>query len=142
MKEVYLSFMHKANAKEITPDASMSEYFVGRVGVRRVVDDRASKEVELFLVEFHNGARTKLHYHEVDQILMAAKGKGVVAIHSSTELFDPKTAKVAFEDVQEMNEGDAVLIPAFKWHWHGAAPGKDFAHYQMKKVGKTVWLEK
>jgi hypothetical protein len=34
-----------------------------------------------------------------------------------------------------------VCVPAYRWHWHGAVKGSNFAHYQIKKPGKTVWLE-
>ncbi|MHB8566862.1 MAG: cupin domain-containing protein [Nitrososphaerales archaeon] len=134
--------MYKSNAKDVTPDNSMSDYFVGKVELRKVIGEQASKEVELYLVEFKDGARTKLHYHEVDQILMASKGNGIVSIQSKVELSDDgKNVKTSFEQTQDMRDGDTVLVPAFKWHWHGAVSGEDFAHYQMKKVGKTTWLE-
>ena len=106
-----------------------------------VVDENVSKEVELYLVEFKNGARAKLHFHDVDQILMVAKGKGIIAVQSNTELAESGKAVVTLEEKKGLQEGDTVLIPAFKWHWHGAAPGHDFAHYQMKKAGRTFLLE-
>ena len=119
----------------------MPIYFVGKVEVRKVINESVSKDVEVFLVTFENGARTKLHYHEVDQILMATKGNGIVASQTKVEMLDGKTAKISLDEVQYMKEGDFVCIPAFKWHWHGAVKDESFAHYQIKKVGKTVWLE-
>jgi quercetin dioxygenase-like cupin family protein len=40
-----------------------------------------------------------------------------------------------------LSEGDFVCVPAYKWHWHGAVEGKNFAHLQIKRAGKTVWFE-
>ncbi len=133
--------MFKSNPNEVSLDNTMNNYFVGKVEVRKIIKEPESKEVEVYLVTFHDGARTKLHYHEVDQVLMATMGKGMVASQTRTEMLDANTAKVSLDEVQNMNEGDFVLIPAFTWHWHGALKGENFAHFQMKKVGKTIWLE-
>lgn len=132
--------MHKGNISSTAPDSSMLHYFVGSVEIKKMVTEAASKEVETYLVTFSNGARTKLHYHETDQILIATKGRGIVALQGKVTM-EGDVAKVSMDEVHSMSEGDYVCVPAHVWHWHGAAKGEDFAHLQIKKPGKTTWLE-
>jgi quercetin dioxygenase-like cupin family protein len=131
--------MLQGKIADIAPDQSMLKYFDGRVEIKKMVTDATSKEVEAYLVTFSNGARTKLHYHETDQILIATAGKGVVAIQSTVEMKDG-TAKISMEE-HALEAGGFVCVPAYAWHWHGAQKGADFAHMQVKKPGKTAWLE-
>jgi quercetin dioxygenase-like cupin family protein len=131
--------MLEGRIADIAPDQSMLKYFDGRVEIKKMVTDATSKEVEAYVVTFFAGARTKLHYHETDQILIATAGKGVVAIQSKVEMQDG-TAKISMEEYV-LEEGGFVCVPAYVWHWHGAQKGTDFAHMQVKKPGKTAWLE-
>jgi len=133
--------MQKSNIKDVLPDNSMLKYFEGKVEVRKVINDSITKDLETFLVTFENGARTKLHYHEVDQVLMATEGKGIIALETKIEMTNDNSAKIRMDEVQDLSPGDFVCVPAFKWHWHGARKGENFAHYQIKKSGKTVWVE-
>ncbi|MEW5840190.1 cupin domain-containing protein [Nitrososphaera sp.] len=135
--------MLKGNIADIAPDQSMLKYFDGRVVIKKMVTEAASREVETYLVDFSDGARTKLHYHETDQILIATEGRGVVALQSKVEMDGSGgEARVRLGDVHHMKKGDFVLVPAYTWHWHGAAAkGEDFAHIQIKKPGRTVWFE-
>ena len=133
--------MHKGNIRDTAPDDSMLHYFVGSVQVKKMVTEAASKEVETFLVSFSNGARTKLHYHETDQILIATKGKGTVVVQGKVAMEADNMARVEMDEAFPMSEGDYVCVPAYVWHWHGAVKGQDFEHLQVKKPGKTTWLE-
>ena len=133
--------MHKGNIENTSSDGSMLHYFVGSVEVKKLVTDAISKEVETYLVAFSKGARTKLHYHETDQILLATKGRGRVVLQGKVSLEGGSVARVSMDDTHDMREGDYVCVPAYVWHWHGAAEGEDFAHLQMKKPGRTTWLE-
>ncbi|MGI0025160.1 MAG: cupin domain-containing protein [Nitrososphaera sp.] len=133
--------MQKSNIKELPPDSSMAKYFTGNVEIRKLVTDALTKDFETFLVTFIDGARTKLHYHEMDQVLIATEGKGVVALQTDIRMEDNSTATIKMDEVHELTEGDYVCIPAFKWHWHGASKGSSFSHLQIKKPGKTVWVD-
>lgn len=133
--------MHKGNVRDTAADNSMLRYFIGSVEIKKLVTDADSKEVETFLVTFANGARTKLHYHETDQILIATKGNGTVVLQSKVVMEGDNVAKVSMDHVHIMNEGDYVCVPAYVWHWHGAIKREDFEHLQIKKPGKTTWLE-
>jgi quercetin dioxygenase-like cupin family protein len=136
-----LASMQKMNIKDVMPDQSMLKYFDGRVEIRKMITDAASKEVETYLVTFEDGARTKLHYHETDQVLLATEGDGIVVLQTKVEMMDDNTAKVKMDEVHYLGQGDFVCIPAYVWHWHGAVKGKNFAHIQIKKPGRTVWFE-
>jgi quercetin dioxygenase-like cupin family protein len=57
---------------------------IGKVTINKVSDIFAAKdlkrELKAYFVTFHDGARTRLHYHESDQILIAIDGTGFVEI--------------------------------------------------------------
>lgn len=133
--------MQKSNISQVAADQSMLQYFDGRVEIKKMVTDAVTKEVETFLVTFINGARTKLHYHETDQVLIATGGKGIVVLQTGVKMDSDTAATVKMDEVHHLEEGDFVCVPAGKWHWHGAVKGSMFAHYQIKRPGKTVWLE-
>ena len=133
--------MEKFHIKEIVPDSSMSKYFDGNVEIRKMITDALTKDFETFLVKFNDGARTKLHYHETDQVLIATEGAGLVAIQSGVKMEKDNLASVRLDEIHELSEGDFVCVPAYQWHWHGAAKGRNFSHLQIKKSGKTVWFD-
>jgi quercetin dioxygenase-like cupin family protein len=133
--------MEKFQTSEIIPDTSMDKYFDGNVEIRKLITDALTRDFETFLVTFLDGARTKLHYHEVDQVLIATEGSGAVALQSDVVMDGNDQAIVKLGEVHYLSEGDFVCVPAYKWHWHGAVEGKNFAHLQIKRAGKTVWFE-
>ena len=133
--------MQKSNVSELVPDSSMSHYFEGKVEIKKLITDTLTKDFETFLVVFEDSARTKLHYHEVEQVLIATEGKGIVVLQTKVEMLDDNTGKISMDETHYLNPGDFVCVPAFKWHWHGALKGEKFAHYQIKKPGKTIWVE-
>lgn len=122
------------------------EYAIGRVTMNKVSDRFSSKdqhgELKTYFVTFHDGARTRLHYHDSDQILIAYDGEGFVEIVRRINESRDKDYSLEVEDYTEFKNGETVLIPAGKLHWHGAkkgAPGK-FSHIAILKNSKTVWL--
>jgi quercetin dioxygenase-like cupin family protein len=133
--------MQKANIKDVPTDSSMLKYFEGKVEIKKMVTDILTKEVETFLVTFTDGARTKLHYHETDQVLVATQGKGIVICQTGVKMDSDTTATVKMDEVHYLSEGDFVCVPAYMWHWHGAEKNNNFSHLQIKKPGKTTWVE-
>ena len=133
--------MQKTNIKDVALDSSMLQYFEGKVEIKKMVTDALTKDFETFLVTFLDGARTKLHYHETDQVLIATEGSGIVALQTSIKMDSDTSATIKLDEVHRMQQGDYVCIPAYRWHWHGAAKGSRFAHFQIKKPGKTAWVE-
>ena len=133
--------MQKSNIKQLASDQSMLQYFEGKVEIKKMITDALTKDFETFLVTFIDGARTKLHYHGTDQVLVATAGKGMVVLQTGVKMDSDTAATVKMDEVHYLEEGDFVCVPAYKWHWHGAVRGSNFAHYQIKKPGKTAWLE-
>ncbi|MCI0562071.1 MAG: hypothetical protein MN733_26585 [Nitrososphaera sp.] len=133
--------MQKFNVDEIGLDSSMSKYFEGTVEIRKMITEPLTRDFETFLVTFFDGARTKLHYHETDQVLLAKEGSGVVALQTGVKMDNDTSATIMMDEVHSLREGDFVCIPALKWHWHGASKGSRFSHLQIKKPGKTIWVE-
>ncbi len=133
--------MQKSNIKQVAPDQSMLQYFEGKVEIKKVITDTLTKDFETFLVTFIDGARTKLHYHETDQVLIATEGKGIVVLQTGVKMDSDTIATVNMDEVHYLEVGDYVCVPAGKWHWHGASKRGNFIHYQIKKPGKTTWLE-
>ena len=86
-----------------------------------------SEDFNISVVNFGEGVRNKLHYHESDQILIVTAGEGIVAT----------------EDQQvDVSAGDVIFAPAGERHWHGARPGSTFSHVTVtrKDVG-AIQLE-
>ena len=93
------------------------------------------------------GGKTKLHFHNGNQVLMAVKGKG------SLEIFKKYGSKKSEFKIKKMerislNEGDIVHIPAKTFHTHGSIDkNKEFSHVAInilpKKnaMYKTTWYE-
>ena len=83
--------MQKSNIHDILSDSAMSQYFEGNVEIKKLITDKLTNDFETYLVSFENGARTKLHYHEVDQVLLATEGKGIVVLQTKVEMIDDNT---------------------------------------------------
>lgn len=128
--------MNKDNIYSAIEKKVNEDYFTGRVTLREIFSEQVHNEQEMYHVTFHNGARTTLHYHESDQILVATSGKGVVGLIKGTKVSDFEIDEkdiIFFEE-----EGDTVCIPANILHFHGAISGSsdkgDFSHLAIRKM--------
>ena len=129
-----------------------TEYAIGKVTMNKVSDRFAAKdqkrELKAYYVTFHDGARTRLHYHESDQILIATEGGGTGFVEILKRIEETPDGggsnKYSFEieDFTEFKDGESVIIPAGKIHWHGAKKGsKDkFSHIAILRNTTTFWL--
>jgi quercetin dioxygenase-like cupin family protein len=97
--------------------------FVGRVLAQPLVADEA-EILRLGAITFADGARTRLHRHDYDQVLLITGGAGILATPSEQHHVSP---------------GDVVFVPAGEPHWHGAAPGASMTHVSINLVGTTVF---
>ena len=122
------------------------EYAIGKVTMNKVSDMFTVKglqnQLKTYFVTFHDGARTRLHYHESDQILIAYKGEGFVEIVRRIEEVSDGKFSFEVEDYTEFKDGEAVIVPAGKLHWHGAKKGskETFSHIAVLKNTPTVWF--
>jgi len=98
-------------------------------------------------VHFENGSKTKLHFHNGNQVLMAIKGKGSLEIFKK---YGSKKTEFKIKRIERisLNEGDIVHIPAKILHTHGSInKKKEFSHIAInvlpkkKSIYKTTWYE-
>jgi quercetin dioxygenase-like cupin family protein len=98
--------------------------FDGDVRVQRLVGLEQTKEVEVLVVYFSAGARTRPHVHVRDQVLQIVEGQGIVATETEKQVVNP---------------GDVITITAGTWHWHGATRDTAMCHISIKQPGSTDW---
>jgi oxalate decarboxylase/phosphoglucose isomerase-like protein (cupin superfamily) len=98
-------------------------------------------------VHFENGSKTKLHFHNGNQVLMAIKGKGSLEIFKK---YGSKKTEFKIKRIERisLNEGDIVHIPAKTLHTHGSInKKKEFSHIAINvlpkknSIYKTTWYE-
>ena len=130
------------NQRKIDP-----QWFTGKVNMKDITSTIKSKEQGIYHVYFHNGAKTKLHHHSGNQILIATRGIGSLEIFrrygsSKTQFKIKKTEKI------NLKEGDTVYIPAGTLHAHGSVNKKrTFSHIAINILPKknaeykTTWYE-
>jgi mannose-6-phosphate isomerase-like protein (cupin superfamily) len=73
------------------------------------------------------GGRTNWHIHSGPQWLFILEGRVRIQTWAGAS--------------EELDTGDAVVIPPGEKHWHGAAPGSRGAHLAINVNAKTEWLE-
>lgn len=88
----------------------------GTVALQPLVTQEMAKFFSIINVHFTPGARTKLHTHTCDQVLIVTGGKGIVKTEKE-ELF--------------MEIGDVIYIPAGEKHYHGATKNSEFSHISV-----------
>jgi quercetin dioxygenase-like cupin family protein len=122
-------------------------WFTGKVRMTEISGVINSKEQHIYHVYFENGAKTKLHIHNGNQILIVTKGTGALETFSKKgnkkgEFGIRRTQKVS------LNLGDVVYIKKGTLHTHGSANKKKvFSHVAINiipaksKEYKTTWYE-
>ena len=83
------------------------DLFVGEHEYQNAVGTE-SAQFRMSELTFRDGAHTKMHVHDSEQIVLVIAGEGIIA--------------TAAEE-QRIGTGDVVLIPAGEPHWHGAPAG-------------------
>jgi 4-carboxymuconolactone decarboxylase len=105
--------------------------FTGDVRVERLYDAVEPSHSSGGFVTFAPGARTAWHSHPAGQILIVTAGIGRV------QLWD--------RQIEAIQAGDVVRIPAGVKHWHGASPSASMTHLGIteQRDGTAVqWMEK
>ena len=142
------SIVRKSNINGLTDKRNVNpEWFTGKTWMKVLSEKIESKDQDIYHVHFEKGSKTKLHFHNGNQVLMAVKGKGSLEIFKKygskkSEFKIKKTERIS------LNEGDIVHIPAKTFHTHGSIDKKkEFSHIAInilpKKnvVYKTTWYE-
>lgn len=100
-----------------TVDRTGQAMFQGEVRGRNLAGD--SKDITAQIVQFAPGARTNMHRHTSDQMLLILAGIG-------------KVGDAGHEHV--VGTGDSVLIDAGTDHWHGAGDtGSPMSHLSVMR---------
>lgn len=121
-------------------------WFTGKVRMREISSVIRSAGQNIYHVSFLAGARTKLHSHDGDQILLATSGAGSLEIFSRTQ---GKSGLFGIRRTQNMRlaPGDMVFVPRGTLHTHGCTGSASFSHvaFNIMRAGvrdyKTVWYE-
>ena len=100
------------------------EQFSGTVHFQVLHRAETSDAVDVLIVSFESGARTRPHIHAGMQVLHIIEGEGVVATRAERRL---------------VRVGDIVAIPPGEWHWHGATTTSAMTHVAVKPPGPTEW---
>lgn len=88
--------------------------------------DHVSEHVRLTLVRFAPGARTVMHSHEFEQVLLITEGRGILATEHEEHIVEP---------------GMIVVVPPGEPHRHGGTDTTSMAHISITTPGETHLLE-
>jgi quercetin dioxygenase-like cupin family protein len=136
--------------------------FIGNFEIRRIFNESDSKEQEMYHVTFKDGAMTKIHTHESEQILIATNsssdspsdiGRGFVVLiekgSNTTEEAGYNNPQFSISKTIFLDKvGDTVCIPPNVLHCHGSTQedGVDFSHIAIrrstldnKQQAKSLW---
>jgi quercetin dioxygenase-like cupin family protein len=120
-------------------------WFTGPVHMKDISSTIRSEGHDIYHVYFKNGAKTKLHTHNGNQILIATSGKGSLVVFKK---FGRKKSNFTIQKISTttLAPGDIVYIPKNTLHTHGSVSKKQtFSHIAInitpKKGAKyqTTW---
>jgi quercetin dioxygenase-like cupin family protein len=92
----------------------------GKARLRLFDIPREETELTAMTVELKDGARTVWHSHPRGQILVAISGLGQIQAEGG--------------EIIELRPADSIWAPPGERHWHGAAPGHDFAYTSIQPI--------
>ena len=136
------SILGTSDKRKVNPN-----WFTNKTWMKVLSEKIKSKDQDIYHVHFEKGSKTKLHWHNGNQVLIATKGRGSLEIFkrygtSKKEFAIKKTQTIS------LKEGDIVHIPAKTLHTHGSVDKKrEFAHIAINILPrknaqyKTVWYE-
>jgi len=123
------------------------EWFTNKTWMKVLSNKIKSQDQDIYHVYFEKGSKTKLHWHNGNQVLIGVKGKGSLEIFKRYGASKNNFTIKRIERIT-LNEGDIVHIPEKTLHTHGSIDKKKtFSHIAInilprKNVEyKTVWYE-
>ncbi|MFQ5873468.1 MAG: cupin domain-containing protein [Dehalococcoidia bacterium] len=111
---------------DVAEDSTPRPIFEGKTSVQPLVTKEMAENLGLVMVNFSPGARTKLHIHTHDQVLLVTSGKGILATEEKENVVTP---------------GMLVHVPPGERHWHGATADFSFSHISITSPGETRIVE-
>ena len=140
--------MNKSNINGSTDRREVNpEWFTGKTWMKVLSEKIRLKDQDIYHVHFEKGSKTKLHFHNGNQVLMAIKGKGSLEIFKR---FGSKKSEFKIKRTKRisLNQGDIVHIPEKTLHTHGSIDkNKEFSHIAINiltkknSTYKTTWYE-
>lgn len=131
----------KGEKRKINPN-----WFTNKVHMKDISSKIKSKEQDIYHVYFENGAKTKMHAHNGNQILIVTKGTG--SLETFRKYGTKKTEfKIKKMEKISLKEGDVAYISSNTLHTHGSTSKKMFSHIAINilpsknSVYKTEWYE-
>ena len=122
-------------------------WFTNKTWMKVLSEKIKSKDQDIYHVHFEKGSKTKLHWHNGNQVLIATKGKGSLEIFKRYGMSKKEFTIKKIQTIS-LKEGDIVHIPAKTLHTHGSVDKKkEFAHIAINILPrknaqyKTVWYE-
>lgn len=122
-------------------------WFTNKVHMKDISSVIGTEGQNIYHVYFENGAKTKLHLHNGNQILIATKGNGELVTFKK---YGSKRTNFAIKQTSRvtLREGDVVHIPKNTLHTHGSVDKrKTFSHIAINLLQpgtsdyKTIWYE-
>ena len=140
--------MNKSNINGSTDKRNVNpEWFTGKTWMKVLSEKIKSKDQDIYHVHFEKGSKTKLHFHNGNQVLVAIKGKGSLEIFKKYGT-NKSEFKIKRTERINLNQGDIVHIPAKILHTHGSIDRKkEFSHIAINilpkknSTYKTTWYE-
>ena len=140
--------MQKSNIKGSTDKREVNpDWFTNKTWMKVLSQKIKSKDQDIYHVHFENGSKTKLHFHNGNQVLIGIKGKGRLEIFKR---YGSNKTEFKIKSVEKinLNEGDIVHIPSKTLHTHGSIDKKkEFSHIAINilprknSTYKTTWYE-
>lgn len=122
-------------------------WFTNKTWMKALSEKIKSKDQDIYHVHFEKGSKTKLHWHNGNQVLIATKGKGSLEIFKRYGMSKKEFTIKKIQTIS-LKEGDIVHIPAKTLHAHGSVDKKkEFVHIAINILPrknaqyKTVWYE-
>ncbi|MFD0684871.1 (R)-mandelonitrile lyase [Actinomadura fibrosa] len=110
-----------------TGESVSSEWITGDARVEELATPDGPSRTRVDSVRFAPGARTRWHRHPIGQVLVVTEGTGLVQRRGG--------------EIETIGTGDAVLIEADEWHWHGATLDGAMTHLAIEELpedGRTA----
>ena len=129
-------FTEKVEVKENDP------HFTGPI-IQKTIVQSESDDFTMYYVQFLKGARTFVHSHTSDQVLIGCEGKGVLIFLDKVNEEDiHKKYKQRGQPVF-LKKGDSVVIPKNISHFHGSNDKvQTFGHIAiLSSKSKSDWDE-
>ena len=142
--------MKKVNFNRIAGDPQILNakriFFIGDITLSDVSESLDVRGQKIYYAGFKKGARTKMHFHEGDQILATTRGTGQIVLYDRIKTCG-RLVKIKQKSRIILRAGDVVFIPRRTLHWHGALEGKNFGHVAFNgfshkgKEARTIWYD-